>query len=370
MIYPSEMLLGRCLEIANFDLGCPLQTIVSRHPGDGETLAVLLTQLAERKCDCLHPISPEKLQPTTLREIAPAMLKFQGAHVNDSEIEWYGPDAAASRSPSPENLKLRELLGNVEANNPERLCPLVRQSQRNSLADTAFRRCFRNRHVVLPVIHVVAEAQALRNAAIARDAGADGVFLINHSIPWEELLKIHYAVVSSFSDWWVGVNLLDVQPAAVFWQIDSKVAGVWVDNAMIQEKRLGQPEAQMVLESQRSMRYEGLYFGGVAFKYQRPVADLRRAVATARDFMSVVTTSGPGTGLAAHVDKIRIMKEALGDFPLAIASGITPENIAEYLPYSDCYLVATGISDSFDELNPKLTRRLIAKVRAYDEAKP
>jgi predicted TIM-barrel enzyme len=82
--------------------------------------------------------------------------------------------------------------------------------------------------------------------------------------------------------------------------------------------------------------------------------------------MDVVTTSGPGTGEAAHVDKIRVMKEALDDFPLAIASGITPQNVGDYLPFSDCYMVATGISSSFVELDPRLVRNLVDTVRRYD----
>ena len=61
------------------------------------------------------------------------------------------------------------------------------------------------------------------------------------------------------------------------------------------------------------------------------------------------------------------MKEAIGDFPLAIASGITPANIADYLPVSDCYLVATGISKTFEELDITLTTQLICTVRAHDD---
>jgi predicted TIM-barrel enzyme len=81
--------------------------------------------------------------------------------------------------------------------------------------------------------------------------------------------------------------------------------------------------------------------------------------------MEVVTTSGPGTGKAASPDKIRTMKQALGDFPLAIASGITPDNIDDYLPNADCFLVATGVSSSFDELDAKLVEQLVEKVHAY-----
>jgi uncharacterized protein len=83
--------------------------------------------------------------------------------------------------------------------------------------------------------------------------------------------------------------------------------------------------------------------------------------------MDVVTTSGAGTGQAAHLEKISAMKAALGDLPLAIASGITPENVRDYLPISDCYLVATGLGDSFEELNPDRVAALVDGVRDWDE---
>ncbi|MCD8309993.1 MAG: hypothetical protein LUB83_02070 [Prevotellaceae bacterium] len=50
---------------------------------------------------------------------------------------------------------------------------------------------------------------------------------------------------------------------------------------------------------------------------------------------------------------------------LAIASGITPQNVTDYLPYVDYYLVATGISDSFTEINPDKLRQLLANVKAW-----
>ena len=221
-------------------------------------------------------------------------------------------------------------------------------------------------HIVLPVIHVASQEQALRNAAIARDAAADGIFLINHHVGSTELLQIHEVVADAFPDWWIGLNCLGMAPATVFTRISDRVNGVWVDNAMIDERQEEQPAANAVVETHRRRGWQGLYFGGVAFKYQREVDDLEEAARIAKDYMDVVTTSGLGTGSAADVEKIRTMKQALGDAPLAIASGITPENIGHYLPWSDCYLVATGISRNFEDLDPELTRRLVQKVRAYD----
>lgn len=223
----------------------------------------------------------------------------------------------------------------------------------------------RRRHVLLPVIHVEDEAQALREARVARDADCDGVFLINHDVSSEELLEIHGVVAGGFPDWWIGVNCLGRSPAEVFEVITDEVGGVWADNAGIDERVADQSEAARNLSVQRRTGWKGLYFGGVAFKYQRQVEDLTVATQMAARYMDVVTTSGPGTGQSASVQKIARMKAALGSSPLAIASGITPENISDYLPHADCFLVATGISKSWREFDPVKIKALVKAVRSY-----
>jgi predicted TIM-barrel enzyme len=229
-----------------------------------------------------------------------------------------------------------------------------------------FRKVFSSGHVILPVIHVSALSQALRNVEVARNAGADGVFLINHSMHWPELLKIHSAVADAFPGWWIGVNCLGLGAKEVFTHVSNQVSGVWTDNAAIEEDEIDQRVANDVLQVKAKARWDGLYFGGVAFKYQAPVDDLAKAAKIASRYMDVVTTSGSGTGKAADIGKIKKMKDALGAYPLAIASGITPENVVDYLPVSDCYLVATGIGRTFEELDPALVSALVQNVREYD----
>src|SRR5262249_43808763 len=154
---------------------------------------------------------------------------------------------------------------------------------------------FRGHHAVLPVVHVDSLEQAQRNARIAREAGADGAFLINHGMADEALLDIHAAVADTQTGWWVGGNCLGMYPEQVFGTISGKVSGVWVDNAGIEEAQEQQPYAERVL-AVRDTRVPGcLYFGGVAFKYQRHVEDLEEACRVAARYMDVVTTSGPGT---------------------------------------------------------------------------
>ena len=225
-----------------------------------------------------------------------------------------------------------------------------------------FRQLFANQHVILPVIHIETEEQAVRNSLLARDLGCDGVFLINHSISHQSLLNAHAVVKSCTPEFWVGVNCLGLEePLPLF--ANHSLNGIWVDNAGIDEGRPDQPYAEQVRSSREAQHWEGLYFGGVAFKYQRQPTDLAEAARIAAQYMDVVTTSGPGTGSAADVSKIQTMKAAIPDFPLAIASGITPENVADYLPYADCFLVATGISKSFTELDPRRVESLVECIR-------
>ena len=228
-----------------------------------------------------------------------------------------------------------------------------------------YQQVFPGRHAVLPVIHVDSPDQALRSAQVARAAGSDGVFLINHTMRDDALLAIHEAVADAHPGWWVGVNCLGMTPERVFAAVSPKVAGVWADNARIDEGREDQPYAERVLAIRQARAPGCLYFGGVAFKYQRPVEDLEAACRVAARHMDVVTTSGPGTGHAADLEKIRRMKRALANTPLAIASGITPENVGDYLPHADAFLVATGISESFTELDPARVRALVERVRSF-----
>lgn len=222
---------------------------------------------------------------------------------------------------------------------------------------STFRERFQGRHTFLAVIHVERAGQALRNVKIAKENGADGVFLINHSIVSVELLQIYHEVKRSFLGYWIGLNCLDFGRGAIE-VIPCEVSGLWTDDAGVCEGDEPTKDAEIFARRRKEVVWNGLYFGGVAFKYQKQIADVGKAASLAVPLMDVITTSGSGTGQAADVEKIRTMKEAIGDYPLAIASGITPENVHEYMPYADCFIVATGISNSHTELNPNRVQQL------------
>ena len=221
----------------------------------------------------------------------------------------------------------------------------------------------KNKHTIHPVIHVCDESQAIENTEICWESGTDGAFLINHQVSHEELIEISKSAKQRFPEFWIGVNSLGHAPTELFEH--HHIDGIWVDNAGIEESSEDQYFAHQTLESRMKLGWKGTYFGGVAFKYQRQVNDLTRVTQIASDLVDVITTSGDGTGVPASVEKIKTMKNAAPDSPLAIASGITPENVADYMPYADCFLVATGISVCFNQLDVQRVRELVDVVRSY-----
>jgi len=82
----------------------------------------------------------------------------------------------------------------------------------------------------------------------------------------------------------------------------------------------------------KSSGWGGMYFGGTAFKKQREVdpANYGKSAEIAAGYMDVVTTSGIATGQEADLNKIEDFRNNVGDAPLGIASGITPENVHRY----------------------------------------
>jgi predicted TIM-barrel enzyme len=234
-----------------------------------------------------------------------------------------------------------------------------------------------HRPVVTPVIHVVDFDQVDRNIRIALSDGAHGIFLINHDFAIPPFLPIIHAVRQAFPDLWLGVNFLAVTGADAFPILGDleangcRIDAYWADDARIDERTALQKEAEGIADTRRASGWTGLYFGGTAFKKQRPVepADYEKSARIAAGFMDVVTTSGIATGHEADLGKIRDFRRGAGDHALALASGITPENVDRYKDV-DCLLVATGINreGDFYNIDPARLAKLMRRTEEMEYA--
>lgn len=229
--------------------------------------------------------------------------------------------------------------------------------------ETGFDQVWPSGHVVLSVIHVASVDQALRNAEVTRASGADGLFLIQHEGDLALLDMAIAAVRDEHPGFWVGANYL-APPELLPQLVDDRLDGIWVDDALIVEGSTDQAEAERLAAELRAMAPTATYFGGVAFKYGRPVRDVADVCSRAVGIVDVVTTSGSATGSAAPLAKVTSARRGTHEAPLALASGVTPANVADYLHTVDAYLVATGVSSDFHTLELPKLRALADAVHA------
>jgi len=226
--------------------------------------------------------------------------------------------------------------------------------------------------VILPVIHVLDESSTAANIDHVVNAGLKGCFLINHDFGIEPFLPIIKAIRTRYPDFWIGLNFLAVTGLEAFPILaelgarGTPIDAYWADDARIDERADSQTEAEEIAAIRQSCGWEGLYFGGTAFKKQRPVnpQDHARAATIAGNYMDVVTTSGIATGKSADIGKLDRFRQSLPGRPIALASGITPENARDY-DMVDCFMVATGINieGDFYRIDPARLARLFTICR-------
>jgi predicted TIM-barrel enzyme len=135
---------------------------------------------------------------------------------------------------------------------------------------------------------------------------------------------------------------------------------LWGDNCGVSSKGLTTRGEELSAWAKRHPNQR--VFASVAFKYQPAEPDPAEAARQALAAGFIPTTSGSATGSPPTLEKIRSMSEAAGG-KLAIGSGMTVENVREYIPYVSHILVSTGISQDEHRWDQARMRAFVNEVR-------
>ena len=203
---------------------------------------------------------------------------------------------------------------------------------------------------LFPVVHCLDLIQATNNISLAYETHCDGVFLINHSAMTSSDFDylVDFAVNDFNSDKFkIGVNYLDIQSNfdAIKKAHSHGVSMLWSDNSLTDSS---DPDDEFIVHrtAKFASTHDMMFFGGVQFKYQpKTNYSIRHSITKAIPYVSVPTLSGERTGSPASAIKIREAHSVSGETPLAIASGISIDNVHMYLPYIDYFLVASSLID-------------------------
>lgn len=215
---------------------------------------------------------------------------------------------------------------------------------------------------VWPVIHLSTPEVAYRNAELAQACGCTGVFIIEMDGHNDAIDPVAFELKRRFPGLNVGVNYLGMP--AHFAVVRSLLLGMdatWSDKPGVRSDGV-HPMVSAATVPVLQQNPKHLFFGSVAFKYQPEDADPPAAARAALALGMIPTTSGAATGVPPQASKLHAMRQAVGDGPLAVASGIDPDNARELGRFLTHILVSTGISSSFHEFDEGLLRRLMAQL--------
>ncbi len=209
---------------------------------------------------------------------------------------------------------------------------------------------------IIPVIHHVDTNLTLEQAKIISDSKSFGIFLISMIGDNEDLPMLAKAIKSRYPNLKLGTNLLGKTALeTVKINLDFELDMSWSDDPIVHGDKIS-PEANAI---SNLIKNKHLFFNSVAFKYQKEDPNPKQATLNSYNLGFIPTTSGQATGKAADMGKISNMASVLEQRTLSIASGLTPQNVGEYIPYVEYGLVSTGISKNFHEIEPTLLKQII-----------
>ncbi|MDY2778071.1 MAG: BtpA/SgcQ family protein [Collinsella sp.] len=198
--------------------------------------------------------------------------------------------------------------------------------------------------------------------------GVDAVIVENYFGTYGDMRRALEYIRSARSQVVYGVNCLNVDAMGFELAREFGAAFVQLDSVVGHVKPRDEESIAAFLELNRAS-YDGCVLGGVRFKYQPVLSDrtLEEDLEIAKGRCDAVAVTQDATGQETSVEKIRSFRAGLGDFPLIVAAGVTPENAASSLSIADGAVVGSCLKDTRrddGDVSVQRVRELMDAVRA------
>lgn len=222
--------------------------------------------------------------------------------------------------------------------------------------------------VLLPVLSCYSYKQFISNIKklypLYQEKMINGVWLLTNNTNSNTIEKVIIWVRKNFSDLWIGVNLIGENIITILEFINkNRPDGIWNDRSSVNDEKY-QNVPNIMIDQIKRLKWSGLYFGGILFKYVAVQGDKKNIVKKSSKYMDVLTTSGIGTGIPIEKKKLEfIYKTKHKNLPVAVASGITPENISDIIQYCNIFIVRSSIVDSNNNVSISKLFKLINAIK-------
>jgi len=222
--------------------------------------------------------------------------------------------------------------------------------------------------IILPVLSCYSESQFKKNIIKLYDyfvtKKINGIWILPTDSDIKTVTNVFLWTKKIYPDFWIGINLIGMHiPKVLNYLSDIKPDGIWIDNSHLTDQEK-QNIPEIILDQFKKLKFKGLYFGGVLFKYTSVNGDPLKIIKKTNKYMDVLTTSGEKTGVEIEQDKIKfIHKNTHKNILIANASGITPENVHKIKKLCSIFIVRTSIVDKKNNIDLKKLNKLIKSIK-------
>lgn len=164
-----------------------------------------------------------------------------------------------------------------------------------------------------------------------------------------------------------GVNCLHVDAMGFELAMAFDAAFLQLDSVIGHLKPRDEASEAAFLDLYRS-RYQGYVMGGVRFKYMpiKSENSVEQDLELAKGRCDAVCVTQDATGQETSIEKIRQFRGALGDFPLIVAAGLVPENVATSFAYADGAIVGSYFKDTYQDTGDVCAEHVRAMMQAVE----
>lgn len=167
-----------------------------------------------------------------------------------------------------------------------------------------------------------------------------------------------------------GVNCLNVDAMGFELANQYQCAFLQLDSVIGHVKPRDEPTLEAFFKLYRA-RCKAFVMGGVRFKYQPVLSEhtVEEDLITATSRCDGICVTQDKTGQETSLEKIVSFRRTLGEFPLFVCAGVTPENIALQLQYTDGAVVGSYFKDNHQDNGDVCPEHVQALMNAVQKAR-
>ncbi|MEG0525874.1 MAG: BtpA/SgcQ family protein [Longicatena sp.] len=182
------------------------------------------------------------------------------------------------------------------------------------------------------------------------EGGVDAIIVENYFGNYYDMENILQYLLDAKKDIIYGVNCLHVDPMGFYLAKKYCASFVQLDSVCGHLKVRDDPGFDEFIKLCRK-GYDGYILGGVRFKYQpyKSGRTLEEDLNIGKTRCDAIVVTQDATGQETSLDKIEKFRKILGDFPLVIGAGMTPDNCEKQLELADAAIVGSYFKDTYKD---------------------